>query len=98
MNNTGFNETQQMIRQTMRDYLTREIEPLVPDMEAGTLLPYEPTSKMVRDLGLGASGELAQLIAESPSEEHLKRFVPRVLSVEMARVCGGMALSHGATT
>ena len=38
------------------------------------------------------------MIAESPPEDHLKRFVPRVLAVEMSRVCGGMALSHGATT
>lgn len=97
MNNAGFTETQQMIRQTMRDYLTREVEPLVPDMEAGALLPYEPIRKMVRDLGLGASGDLAQLIAESPPEEQLKRFVPRILAIEMARVCAGMGLSHGAT-
>ena len=55
MYDAGFTETQLMIRQTMRDYMTREIEPLVPDMEAGKLLPYEPTSKMVGELGLGAS-------------------------------------------
>ena len=92
-----FSETQQAIRQTIRDYLTREVEPLVPEMEAERLLPYEPLRKMMADLGLGRGGELAALIAESPPEENLKAFVPRVLSVEMSRVCGGFSLAYGAT-
>src|SRR5713226_7559387 len=92
-----FTETQQMIRQTLRDYMTREIEPLVADMEAERLLPYGPLRKMVADLGLGRGGELAAMMAESPPEENLKLFVPRVLSIEMSRVCAGFALSHGAS-
>ncbi len=92
-----FTETQRMIRQTIRDYMTREIEPLVPEMEAERLLPYDPIRKMVADLGLGRGGELSATIAESPPEENLKVFVPRVLSIEMSRVCAGFALSHGAT-
>jgi hypothetical protein len=92
-----FTETQQMIRQTLRDYMTREIEALVADMEAERLLPYEPLRKMVADLGLGRGGELAAMMAESPPEENLKLFVPRVLSIEMSRVCAGFALSHGAS-
>jgi alkylation response protein AidB-like acyl-CoA dehydrogenase len=92
-----FTETQQMIRRTLRDYMTREIEPLVADMEAERLLPYDPLRKMVADLGLGRGGELAAMMAESPPEENLKLFVPRVLSIEMSRVCAGFALSHGAS-
>jgi alkylation response protein AidB-like acyl-CoA dehydrogenase len=92
-----FTETQQMIRRTLRDYMTREIEPLVADMEAERLLPYDPLRKMVADLGLGRGGELAAMMAESPAEENLKLFVPRVLSIEMSRVCAGFALSHGAS-
>jgi alkylation response protein AidB-like acyl-CoA dehydrogenase len=92
-----FTETQQMIRETVRDYLTREVEPLVPEMEAERLLPYEPLRKMMADLGLGRGGELAALMNEAPAEENLKLFVPRVLAIEMSRVCGGFALSHGAT-
>ena len=92
-----FTETQRMIRQTIRDYLTREVEPLVPEMEAERLPPYEPIRKMMHALGLGRGGELAAMIAESPPEENLKIFVPRVLAVEMSRVCAGMALAHGAT-
>jgi alkylation response protein AidB-like acyl-CoA dehydrogenase len=92
-----FTETQQMIRQTVRDYLTREVEPLVPEMEAERLLPYGPLRRMMADLGLGRGGELAALMAEAPPEENLKLFVPRVLAIEMSRVCAGFALSHGAT-
>ncbi|MEA2626685.1 MAG: isovaleryl-CoA dehydrogenase [Candidatus Binatota bacterium] len=90
-------ETQRMIRETIRDYMTREVEPLVPEMEAERLLPYDPLRKMVADLGLGRGGELSATIAESPAEESLKLFVPRVLAIEMSRVCAGFALSHGAT-
>ena len=94
---SDFTETQRMIRGTIRDYLTREVEPLVPEMESERLLPYEPLRKMMADLGLARGGELAAMIAESPPEENLKVFVPRVLAVEMSRVCAGFALSHGAT-
>ena len=98
MHDVGLTETQQMIRHTIRDYVTREIEPLVPALEAETLLPYEPIRKMVRTLGLGATGEIAQLIAESPPEEQLKRFVPRILTIEISRVCAGMASALAVTT
>ena len=60
-----FNDTQLLIQKTLRDYFTREIEPLVPDMEDGKLLCYEPIRKMMRDLGLGeASGELARACSQ----------------------------------
>ncbi len=97
MTDVGLTETQQAIRSAIRDYLEREVEPLVPEMEAERLQPYEPIRKMVTALGLGADGELTQHVKDSPPEEMLKFFVPRVLSIEMARVCAGMALSHGAS-
>jgi alkylation response protein AidB-like acyl-CoA dehydrogenase len=90
-------ELQESIRGTIRIYLEREIEPLVPEMEAERLLPYEPIRKMARELGLGAGGDLQQMIRESAPEERLKLFVPRILAVEMARVCAGMGLAHGAS-
>src|SRR5206468_6478227 len=97
MNDLGFTETQQAIRSTIREYLEREVEPLVAEMEAERLLPYEPIKKMVVALGLGADGGLTQLVKDSAPKEMLKFFVPRILSVEMSRVCAGMALSHGAS-
>lgn len=92
-----FSETQQAIRSTIREYLQREVDPLVPEMEAERLLPFGPIRKMIKDLGLGAGGDLQQMIRESAPEEQLKLFVPRVLAIEMARVCAGMGLAHGAS-
>jgi alkylation response protein AidB-like acyl-CoA dehydrogenase len=94
----GFNDTQLLIQQTLRDYLTREIEPLVSDMEEGRLLPYEPIRKMLTELGLSAgTGEFASLLADSSPEDHLALFLPRILPIEMSRICGGMCLSWGAS-
>ncbi len=91
-------ETQNMIRSAIRDYLARELEPLVPQMEDGSLLPFEPLRKMSTALGLiGPDDELARLMKEAPAEEMLSFFVPRILSVEMSRVCAGVALAHGAS-
>jgi len=93
-----FNDTQLLIQKTLRDYFTREIEPLVPDMENGELLCYEPIRKMMRDLGLGeANGELASVLADSSPEDRLAQFLPRILPIELARVCGGLTLSWGAS-
>jgi alkylation response protein AidB-like acyl-CoA dehydrogenase len=91
-------ETQNTIRAAIRDYLTREIEPLVAQLEDGSLLPFEPLRKMAAALGLvGPDDELARLMKEAPAEEMLPFFVPRILSVEMSRVCAGLALAHGAS-
>jgi len=97
MKDLGFTETQQAIRSTIREYLEREVEPLVAEMEAERLLPYVPIRRMVAALGFGGDGELTQMIKDSPPEEMLKFFVPRILSIEMSRICAGMALSHGAS-
>ena len=91
-------ETQSMIRGAIRDYLERELEPLVPQLEDGSLLPFEPLRKMAATLGLvGPDDELARLMKEAPGEEMLPFFVPRILSVELSRVCAGVALVHGAS-
>ena len=75
MKDLGFTETQQAIRSTIREYLEREVEPLVAEMEAERLLPYVPIRRMVAALGFGADGELTQMIKDSPPEEMLKFFV-----------------------
>ena len=51
MNDLGFTETQQAIRSTIREYVEHEIEPLVAEMEAERLAPYEPIRKMADALG-----------------------------------------------
>jgi hypothetical protein len=93
-----FTDTQLLLQKTLRDYLTREIDPLVQDMEDGKLLCYEPIRKMMRDLGLGEeSGEFASVLLDSSPEDQLGLFLPRILPIEIARVCGGLCLSWGAS-
>jgi len=91
-------ETQRLIRDTVRQYMTREIEPLVPEMESGALLPYEPARKMVRELGFGGGGgALAEAMQAAAAEDRLDLFVPTVIFAEISRVCAGLALSYGAS-
>jgi alkylation response protein AidB-like acyl-CoA dehydrogenase len=90
-------ETQAMIRGAIRDYLVREIDPLVPALEDGSLLPFEPLRKMAATLGLSGEDELAKMMKEAAPEEMLPFFVPRILSVELSRICAGLALVHGAS-
>ena len=93
-----FNDTQLLIRKTLREYFMREIDPLVPDMEDGKLLCYEPIRKMVRDLGLGSGGgEFAEVMADSAPEDQLPLFMMRIFPIEIARICGGLCLSWGAS-
>jgi alkylation response protein AidB-like acyl-CoA dehydrogenase len=93
-----FTETQRLLRDTLRAYMTREIEPLVAEMEAERLLPFEPIRKLVGDLGLdGGAGELADLAGDSAPEDHLGLFLPRIVPIEMSRVCAGLCMSYGAS-
>lgn len=91
-------ETQRTIRDTIRSYMTQEIEPLVPDMEAERLPPFAPIRRMVRDLGLGGGpGQIGEIASGSSAEDRLDLFVPPTLLVEISRVCAGLALSYGAS-
>jgi alkylation response protein AidB-like acyl-CoA dehydrogenase len=91
-------ETQRLIKDTIRTYLQREIEPLVADMEAERLLPYEPVRTMLHDLGFdGGSGGISALIADARPEDHLDLFIMPTVAIEMSRVCAGMTLSYGAS-
>jgi len=58
-------ETQQMIRSTIRDYLAREVEPLVPEMESERLLR---DAKLI-ELG-GGTTEIQELTAGRWLVEH----------------------------
>jgi len=91
-------DTQRLVKETIRTYMQRELEPLVPDLEAQRLLPYEPLRKMVRDLGLGGgAAALAEAAGAAGPGDHLDLFVPPTFVVELSRVCAGLALSHGAS-
>lgn len=91
-------ETQQLIQRTLRGAFERELEPLVPELEAGRLLPYDPMRRIVARLGLGSGGgELIDAMRDADPADALDRFVPLQLMIELSRVNAGVALSYGAS-
>lgn len=90
-------ETQRLIRDTIRTYMTRELDPHVPAMEAEEIPPYGPIRAMVCELGLDGSGGLIELAKDAAPEDMLERFIPLTLTIELSRVCAGVALSYGAS-
>jgi len=102
-------DTERMLRDTFRGYFTREIEPHVPKMENGEMLPYELMPDMHRALGLDAmlprpqAGGVAETKAARPEasgtglDANTARYARTTFSVEMARVSPSFALSYGAS-
>jgi alkylation response protein AidB-like acyl-CoA dehydrogenase len=96
-------DTERMLRDTFRDFFTREVEPHVPAMEHGELLPYDLMRHMHRTLGLDAM--LPRMRGE-PREErdggtgldaNTARYARTTFTAEMSRVSPGFALSYGAS-
>ena len=96
-------DTESMLRDTFRGYFTREIEPHVPQMESGELLPYELMRQMQRSLGLDAmlakslSGKGESQVAAGGLDPNTARYARTTFTVEMARVSPSFALSYGAS-
>jgi alkylation response protein AidB-like acyl-CoA dehydrogenase len=94
-----------MLRDMFRGYFTREIEPRVPQMESGELLPYDLMRDMHRTLGLDAmlagarrdGGERSAPAASSGLDANAARYARTTFTVEMARVSPSFALSYGAS-
>jgi alkylation response protein AidB-like acyl-CoA dehydrogenase len=95
-------DTERLLRDTFRGYFTREIEPHVPAMESGAMLPYALMRPMHEALGLDA------LLARTPKpgragEEssglpaNTNRYARTTFTVEMARVSPSFTLSYGAS-
>jgi hypothetical protein len=76
-------DEQRLERDLFRRWFTTELEPRVPEMERGELLPYGPMRDMHAGLGLEA--------LSSP-------FARTTFMVEMSRVSPSFALSYGAST
>src|SRR5204863_8002868 len=94
------NDTERMLRDTFRDFFTREIEPHVPAMERGELLPYDLMRHMHRTLGLDAMLPAMRGGTSAPSDAmdaNVARYARTTFMVEMARVSPGFALSYGAS-
>jgi len=94
-------DTERMMREMFRDFFTREIDPHVPKMESGELLPYDLMRHMHRTLGLDAmlarGGAGAREAAGMPSGNS-GRYARTTFIVEMTRVSPSFALSYGAST
>ncbi len=99
-------DTERMLRDTFRAYFTREIEPHVPRMERGELLPFDLMRDLHRALGIdglvwfgrGAAGTAASSASQSPAlPPNTARYARMTFTVEMARVSPSFALSYGAS-
>jgi hypothetical protein len=97
-------DTERLLRDTFRGYFTRELEPHVPAMEQGALLPYELMRDMHRVLGLDAlyvprdrRGDDAGGGALAGLELNAARYARITLTVEMTRVSPSFTLSYGAS-
>ncbi len=88
------NETQRMVRDSIRKVVERELKPHVGAMEGG-----EPPSPYIRKaaagLGMGGTGELAEAFAAASPEDRLETFVPAAVAIEISRVDAGVLVSFG---
>ncbi len=100
-------ETEHLLRDTFRSYFTREIDPHVPAMESGTMLPYPLMRPMHDALGLDAllsrtprsAGQRHRDDSADPSgfSANTLRYARTTFSVEMARISPSFTLSYGAS-
>jgi hypothetical protein len=100
-------DTERMLRDTFRAYFTREIEPHVPKMESGEMLPFSLMRNMHEALGLEAMlPQPHKREAEGGSEHgsgdlglaaNAARYARTAFMVEMSRVSPSFTLSYGAS-
>lgn len=100
-------DTERLLRDTFRSYFTREIEPHVPAMESGSMLPYELMRPMHQALGLDAllsrkprgdeGGGRDQGTDAAGLAANTARYARTTFSVEMARISPSFTLSYGAS-
>lgn len=84
------NDTQRLLREQFRKYLTAGLEPLTPRLESGEELPYAFMREMVADLGLAGA-----LDDTGDGDRELARQAHTQLMVEIARINPGFGLSYG---
>jgi alkylation response protein AidB-like acyl-CoA dehydrogenase len=100
-------DTERMLRDTFRGYFTREIEPHVPKMESGEMLPYRLMRDMHLALGLEAmlpqprkpdtTGAERSGTAGLGLDANAARYARTAFMVEMSRVSPSFTLSYGAS-
>jgi alkylation response protein AidB-like acyl-CoA dehydrogenase len=98
-------ETERMLRDTFRSYFTREIEPHVPAMESGAMLPYALMRPMHDALGLdallsrtrGGGADRRKDDDAGGLGADAIRYARTTFTVEMSRVSPSFTLSYGAS-
>jgi hypothetical protein len=100
-------DTERMLRDTFRGYFTREIEPHVPKMENGEMLPYGLMRDMHQALGLEAMVPRPPMHDATDAdrsgstgvglEANAARYARTTFMVEMSRVSPSFTLSYGAS-
>lgn len=94
-------DTERMLRDTFRGYFTAQVEPHVPAMERGELLPYPLMREMHRALGLdqmmASMGRGGGEGAGGGLDANTARYARTTFQVEMARISPSFALSYGAS-
>lgn len=73
-------ETRQLIRDTARKVVERELKPHVPAMEHVDELPYPHIRRLATALGMAGEGEFTAAIHEAAPEDHLEPRAPRATS------------------
>lgn len=100
-----FTDEQKLVRQMARRWAESELAPLVPKLEKGELLPYEPMRKLIQTFGLGdlvraafakmkpdgaGGGERTGPLGSDPA-------LSAIVALELSRVCPGFVLAFGAS-
>jgi len=107
-----FNETQRMIEDMFRQYMTKELEPLIDDIEDGKIPVFDPLRKMMDTLGLKAQiesmdltkplagGVIKEKKTPDPNNpmEGMDVVAGNILVKEMSRVSPGIAMTFGVST
>ena len=103
-----FTPEQKMVRDTIRQWVERELAPEVPAIERGEVLPYEMMRKMAAAFGLAdlARERFAQMEKNAASEKAEKSAedstlgdsgFAMILSAEISRHSPGFLMSFGAS-
>jgi alkylation response protein AidB-like acyl-CoA dehydrogenase len=99
-------DEQKMVRDALREFVQKEVAPLVRELEHGDLPPYDVLRKLFRAFGIDAMArdtfaarlsKVARDDAEAPQAE-LSGFDPGLLLVlisELSRYCPGMVTALG---
>ncbi len=99
-------ETERLLRDTFRSYFQRELEPHVPAMESGAMLPYPLMRPMHDALGLDAmlsrtpragGRSAADAETEGGLDANTTRYARTTFTVEMSRISPSFTLSYGAS-